>query len=620
MVKAFRGFAKDNSSHNRNGKKVVSKGNLIRILSVIIFIQVLVVELIQRESVFETVAWLSEYYYIFLINYFLIALFSLLFIALFGSLHLGIISSSLILILLCLTNMVKKQFLGEPLLPWDLLRTDQAINLLPKVASEIILALMLMGLLIVVFIIGVRFILPSYRVNNRNRVIIFLIGVLILLTFIFYRHTPLDNAFKKMDIEHIFWLQSENSVQNGFVLGFIMNIENAVIKPPRDYSEDEIRRIFEEYNLYQEPYLGVSSDMKDTIDPNVIIIMNEAYWDPTILPNVSFSEDPIPFFRKLRNENIAGTMISPVFGGSTANVEFEILTGLSTEFLPTGSIAYQQYVQEPMPSLARILKNKNYLATAIHPYHSWFYERERVYSLLGFDKFLHLDYFSEASIRGEYIDDIEVSQKIIEQIDSTDQPQLVFAVTMQNHGPYPEDRYDNTSINITGDISPDGIRMLEVYAEGLKDADKSLELLVDHLTKSDKPTVVLFFGDHLPYLGKEYLVYQQTGFIVGNDNKWSSEDAKKMKSVPLVIWSNYDNNSRQLSSSFSPISAASLGPYLLEFTGQDTNHIFRFIKQISHYLPVNDKPVSIDLQKTENDYRLLQYDILFGNNYYKKYE
>ncbi len=630
MVKAFRGSAKDFFAHNRNGHKV-NKGNLLILLPLIIFIQLLILEVIQRESIFQTFIWLGDYFYVFLINYFLVALFCFFFIALLGSLRWGVISSTSILIIFTLTNMVKEQFLGYPLLPWDLLRVDQAINLLPKIAGEIVIALILIVLLNIVFIFGTRFVLPSYKLTNWNRIIVFLIVVLIMACFIFYRHTPINTAFKKMDIEHIYWVQSENSLQNGLLLGFIMNIETGIITAPHNYTEDEIKRIFQEYNLTEEASPSYLSNEISNNNPNVIIIMDEAFWDPTVLPNVSYSQDPIPFFRELRNKNVVGTMISPVFGGSTANVEFEILTGLSTAFLPIGSIAYQQYVEESIPSLPRIFKDNNYLTTAIHPYHSWFYEREVVYSLLGFDSFIHLDDFAQAEIRGEYIGDLEVSQKIIEQMDSTDQSQLIFAVTMQNHGPYPNDRYDNTSIDVTGDIDSEGLSMLEVYAEGLRDADKSLELLIDHLTKSDKPTVVVFLGDHLPYLGKEYLVYQETGFIQGSENGWSTEETIRMKSVPFVIWTNYDSDFSKLSDEISPISASYLGSYLIDITDQDSNHLFRFTKHVSRHLPVYDKTVSIDnskniygqlpmhLQKTKNDYRLLQYDILFGEKYYLKY-
>ena len=98
--------------------------------------------------------------------------------------------------------------------------------------------------------------------------------------------------------------------------------------------------------------------------PDIIIVMSESFWDPTRLPGVKITPDPIANVRKLRS----GSMFSPEFGGMTANVEFEALTGFSNAFLPYGSIPYQQYVRGTMPSLATFLKSEGYRTRAIHPF------------------------------------------------------------------------------------------------------------------------------------------------------------------------------------------------------------------------------------------------------------
>ena len=626
MVKVFRGFANEGKMNIDKAKGEVNNNTALRVFLLVVFIQFLAVEFIQRESIFETFAWLDQYYSQVLINFLLAALFSLFFTALAGSLRWGVIISTMILLIFSLTSLVKKQFLGDPLLPWDFTRYDQAFNLLPKIASEIVLVLIILGLASLLIILSARFLIPRYNLKVSSRILIIMIIIPILSILILYRHTPVYAAFEKMDIEHIHWVPSQNSLQNGFLLGFIMNIENGIIVEPEEYTEAEIRRIFSEYDLFPKEISHNLSET-DTIKPNLIIVMNEAFWDPTILPDISFSQDPIPYFRELMENNTSGTLVSPVFGGSTANVEFEIMTGLSTAFLPTGSIAFEKYIQRTVPSLPQIFRDNGYVTTAIHPYHSWFYKRDEVYDLLGFDNFLSLKDFSDIEIKGEYIGDLEVSRSIIKQITSTDQPQLIFAVTMQNHGPYPEGRYESTDITITGRISSEGNRMLEVYSEGLKDADNSLKMLIDNFKQSDKPITVVFFGDHLPYLGKNYLVYKETGFIEDNENRWTFEENIRMKSVPLTIWSNYETNSQ----GFDRLGSSFLGRYLLELTNQDSNHIFRFTEEISKYLLVYDKTVSIDnsgkhyrqlpdqFQKLEKDYLLLQYDLLFGEEYYLKY-
>ena len=118
--------------------------------------------------------------------------------------------------------------------------------------------------------------------------------------------------------------------------------------------------------------------------PDIIVVMSESFWDPTLLPGTTITPDPMPNVRAVRS----GSMFSPEFGGMTANVEFEALTGFSNAFLPYGSIPYQQYVRGPVPSLANFFRSEGYETTAIHPFEGWFWNREHVYDAFGFDRFL----------------------------------------------------------------------------------------------------------------------------------------------------------------------------------------------------------------------------------------
>ncbi|UTW70859.1 sulfatase-like hydrolase/transferase [Anaerobacillus sp. HL2] len=56
-------------------------------------------------------------------------------------------------------------------------------------------------------------------------------------------------------------------------------------------------------------------------------------------------------------------------------------------FLPQGSIPYSQYIHQPIPTLASILRAQGYESVALHNYHNWFYRRDQVYENFGFDRF-----------------------------------------------------------------------------------------------------------------------------------------------------------------------------------------------------------------------------------------
>lgn len=608
MAKVFRGFAKDNKKNIDNKRESIS-GPVLLFLAVV-FLLVLVIESVQRESIGGTLAWLGKESLSFFLNYLLAVLISLFLLAVFGSYRWGLVVSAIIFIFFSLANSVKIQFLGEPIFPWDFTRLDQVVNLLPQIAGETVFILAVLGITVIGLIIAAKLLIPELKFRTSHRMAAALVALFLLALAAFYPFTPLKTSFPAGNGS-----QAGNYLNRGTLLSFFGNIEKMVIIPPQDYSQEEIQRIIRENEAV------IPSD-RQQVKPNIIIMLSESFWDPLVLPGLNFSQDPIPFFRELSGDSVK-TLISPVYGGSTANVEFELLTGLSVNHLPEGLIAYQQYVHQPLPSLAWIFKQNGYGTTAIHPYHAWFYRRDEVYPLLGFDKFLSLDDFSGAEIKGEYIVDTEVSHKIIEQAENSEGPFFIFAVTMQNHGPYPEDRYDNTTIKISGEISDQGIKILETYTEGLTDSDLSFKILIDYFSESDKPTLIVFLGDHLPYLGKDYLVYKETGFVGKEDNKWSLEDELKMKAVPMAVWSNYPADY----SGSDTVSPSFLGAYLLEMAGVQKNNILNFAGNMAQKLPVYHKTVSInkqglklrqlppDLKKLENDYFLLQYDLLFGQQY-----
>ena len=312
--------------------------------------------------------------------------------------------------------------------------------------------------------------------------------------------------------------------------------------------------------------------------PDIIIVMSESFWDPTKLPGVTITPDPIPTVRELRS----GSMFSPEFGGMTANIEFEALTGFSNAFLPYGSIPYQQYVRRPLPSLATFLRDEGYVTKALHPFGPWFWNRDAVYKAFGFDRFLSEERMPPLKKRGLLASDIAFTDEIIRQADLTKDPFFFFAVTLQGHGPYPPEPLSR--------CQPQGRRAGErlgegldaSYAEGVADADAGLKRLIDWASKRERKTVIAFFGDHLPPLGP---VYVETGFMkepVASRRAPVGEMSREHE-TPLVVWSNRGGTVKDIgaiSPAFVPLhvlrSAGIKHPYYTGFLGRMRNQ-FRVI-------------------------------------------
>ncbi|UUZ91011.1 LTA synthase family protein [Paenibacillus sp. P25] len=592
------------------------------------FILVFGVEFIQRGNFHETWAWLIQNPKLFMMNALLDLFVFLLIYVLAGSL---IASFALTLLLLCTMSFVsyfKVKLIGEPFFPWDIFLNKESMNILPLVANKSALLRIgtMLGVVLVLLVLSLK--PPRLRLRTGTRVAVGSLAAAALYSF-GVDTTWAAKVMDRMGASEIVWNQSENYGSNGMSLAFTMNVKNAIVHKPAGYDEASMQKLADTLKSQNEvKAASVQADPFNGKQPNVIFIMNEAFWDPTLLPNVKFSEDPVPTVHRLQQESTSGYLLSPQFGGGTSNVEYEVLTGQSMSFLPAGSVPYQQYISRPVPSLAGYFEQQGYKSMAIHSYEGWFWNRENVYKEMGFESFMSKDQFVSPQYKGDFISDDEVANSIIKQVDSTDKPMFIYTVTMQNHGPYDDNRYGNNPIKAEGSLTPDAKSILETYTQGAHDADASLQKLIDHFTATGEPTVIVFYGDHLPMLGYDYDVYTQAGFIhTSKSDQWSLEELKRMHSVPFVTWSNV-----QLPKEEKPVLSNSfLGAYMLSHMGMKLPETLEFNKNLSDKMPgmlrnlvvtADQKlyPSVPDTFKTDVDnYRQLQYDELFGKQYLAKY-
>ena len=123
-------------------------------------------------------------------------------------------------------------------------------------------------------------------------------------------------------------------------------------------------------NHVNEPMEDVQVEEHKERLPNIIVVMNEAFSDLSVLGDFTTNEDYMPFLHKLQKgyENtITGNLTVSVCGGNTANSEFEFLTGHTMDFFPVGSIPYQQYIKGELPSIVNQLEKLGYLTYGLHP-------------------------------------------------------------------------------------------------------------------------------------------------------------------------------------------------------------------------------------------------------------
>lgn len=268
----------------------------------------------------------------------------------------------------------------------------------------------------------------------------------------------------------------------------------------------------------------------ETVQPNIVMIQLESFFDPLYIEGVSFNSDPIPYFRSLKESCPSGFLTVPVAGAGTANTEFEILTGMSTDYFGAGEYPYNTVLQDTtVESLANVLKKNGYASTAIHNNTGTFYKRHIVFSQMGFERFVPMEYMYDLErTPNKWAKDEGLTDVMLSCMELTEEPDFIYTITVQSHGRYPDTPVlEKPMIEPTCDDGFLSRYSLEYYANMIFETDQMVGDLVRKL-KDGEPTVLVLFGDHLPAIGlsgedlSQPDVYR-TEYVIWNNFGWEFE-------------------------------------------------------------------------------------------------
>ena len=366
----------------------------------------------------------------------------------------------------------------------------------------------------------------------------------------------------------------------GFPYCFAASLFNTGINQPSSYSEETMKEISNDGALTTS-----ETSLPSEERPNIIFVQLESYFDPTEVEWLRFSEDPIPNLRKLYKEYSSGYFKVPSVGAGTANTEFEVLTGMSMRFFGPGEYPYKTYVKtHVLESAATALTSLGYGAEALHNNGGNFYSRAKVFNDMGFDHYTSKEFMNilKTTPKGWATDDILVPN-IMESMDTTAGQDFVFTVSVQGHGDYPtEPTLENPEIKVTG-VEDEGKRNAwEYYVNEVHEMDKFVAQLIEAVEARNEPSVVVFYGDHLPTLGLE-----------AKDLK-----SKYLYNTNYVIWDNIGLQKKD-----GNIAAYQIMAEVFDRLDIHSGTIFNYHQQrnkTKHYL---------------SDLELLQYDIMYGKQY-----
>lgn len=366
---------------------------------------------------------------------------------------------------------------------------------------------------------------------------------------------------------------------------------------PENYSKSAAEKLVKKYT---------NSKSTPKVKANVIFVMNEAFSDISLDKSFKFGldDDPLKNFKLIVKEknSVSGHLVVPNFGGGTANTEFDVMTGMQTLNLSNVPTSSFRLIHRNIKSIARVLGSDSYKNYFMHPGDSWFYNRANVYRFLGVENQTFIEQFKKPEdLKGSLISDKAAGEKIISlyenNTDSGKNPVFNYNVTIQNHMPYTSSKYSGLKVKeVSTDkqLSSQAKTLLSNYFEGVRDADRLLKTLTDYFRERQEPVILVFFGDHKPSLGDNYLAYREAGIDINESG--TIEEAMKSREVPYLIWANdsagniIDFPSAVLNLGLpadNTISANYLGAIVLELLGYDGyDPYFDFLNELRKELPV----------------------------------
>lgn len=361
---------------------------------------------------------------------------------------------------------------------------------------------------------------------------------------------------------------------------FSASLFNTGISEPNGYTKKAMAKIDKDGELNQTATSRSSDEL-----PNIIVVQLESYFDVANAEFFTTSEDACPNLHNLYQNYSNGYFKVPSVGAGTANTEFEVLTGMNLRYFGPGEYPYKTYSKKhPTESAATALASLGYGTHALHDNTGNFYSRANVFNNMGFDTFTSKEFMNvlQTTENGWAKDEI-LTHHIMEAMDTTKQEDFVFTVSVQGHGNYPETQViENPKIKVEG-IEDEALKnKWEYYVNQVYEMDQFVGDLIKAVEERNEPSVVVFYGDHLPTMGLK------------------AEDLKSryLYNTNYVIWDNiglqkHDKN----------IPAYQLMLEVLNRLDIHSGTVFNYHQQrkgTKNYL---------------SDLELLQYDILYGKQY-----
>lgn len=433
--------------------------------------------------------------------------------------------------------------------------------------------------------------------------------------------------------------------RNGVLTSFLSLVDVKAMEPDPNYSESAMQAL---NSKYAQSAQRINTERRATLtDSTVINVLSESYADPTRVPGVSFSEDPMPNLRSIMQSTTSGLALSPGYGGGTANIEFQQVTGLSmTNFAPSLATPYQQLIPN-RPTFFSFNQMWNAAcdgstdcSVAFHPYYQNMYLRGANYTKFGFSHFHALNSkpqitHRESTSNSKYTSDEQAYANVLDELKQPDsRSKYIELITMQNHTPYTADEYpDNEFIaaDTSTDVAASDRGSIRTYAKGVQITDKATSDFLEELDAIDRPITVVFYGDHLPGIyskamadPKNDIALHETDYFIWSNTASDAHTTKLDKANAAHTSSNYfmAQTAEHLNAKVSPYLALLTELHdeipAMERLGRNDGewkNDSSLTMLDAQGRPIDENDLSSKAKELLADYRSVQYDMCVGKNY-----
>lgn len=535
----------------------------------------LFVESLSRKSILKGFAYPINEPIPFFVNT-LIILMTLMISIFFKRRFFAIVIVSFFWLLLGFANFVLLSNRVTPFNATDILLMQPAIAVITKYYSSFTIAMVIGGIgLLLCFIGYLWFKAPklNYKIRYiRNAVVA---GAVVFITMLSL--TISTNAgFLNLNFENL----ANAYKKYGFVYCFSNSVFNTGVSKPKNYSMEKIAEIVSET---ESPEAVEAMAIPSAKTPNIIFLQLESFFDIRRYTDLVLSENPTPVFTQLMEDYPSGLFSVPSVGAGTANTEFEVLTGMNLDDFGPGEYPYKTVLQsKTSESISHNLKPYGYKAHAIHNNDGTFYQRHTVFSQLGFDTFISQEYMSNLEYTFKnWPKDKVLTGEILKALDSTEEKDFIFAVSVEGHGSYPGKQIlENPEVTVEEISNQAKKYSFEYYVNLMRSMDNFVGDLIKELSEHDEEIILVLYGDHLPSLG------------ISDD----SLSLGTTMETEYIIWNNMN-----LEIENEDIEAFQLSSKILQLIGVETGLINKF-----HQTHKYDEEYLNGLQN-------LEYDLLYGN-------